>query len=373
MRVAAALALCACAVAPAAHAADRVVAQHQPGFFEVSGPDLAWVHAVDSRAAEARAGLAMLIDLPARYPTPVYVRMRAVDPAGGEGVFRLGIEPAGLVTLAIEPGLLTGDAAVRRALVRALLVRHAAWMGGYSADLRVPAWIEEAGVTASLVAAQPAMAEALGREAARHGPLPMAALLSGGSIEGLPGWPANAWLLAQFFRDGLGRDAWQAFLRESLRGGDDSSVAVSRTLGRGGANPEVAWAAGFFNLAARHGGPGQSPQESHRAVTRAARFVFRAGGRDTVFPWERLWFWREDEAVRREAETRARLLASQAATAHPFFVNAFASLQEALQALLDADAGAFGPALARYDEDLAEAVEMTFKADAILDGDSNVP
>ena len=40
-------------------------------------------------------------------------------------------------------------------------------------------------------------------------------------------------------------------------------------------------------------GPGQSPQESHRTVTRAARFVFRANGRDAISPWERLWFRRE--------------------------------------------------------------------------------
>jgi hypothetical protein len=275
------------------------------------------------------------------------------------------------VTLAITPGPGTTDAALRHELARALLLRHAAWLGGFSADLAIPAWLEEAGVAGSLVVAQPSMSEALGREASRHGPIPLAALLGGGGVEAFPGWQANAWMLAQFLRVEMGRDAWGALVRDSLRGGNDPSVAIARTIGRGGANPEVAWSAAFFNLAARHGGPGQSPQESYRTVTRTARFVFRAGGRDTVFPWERLWFWRESDPVQREVEARAKQLATLSATAHPFFINAYASLQDACGALLDADAGAWGRAVTAYEEDLAEGVELTFKAGDVLDAATN--
>jgi len=332
----------------------------------VSGPDVAWVNEVDSLAAEIRAGFAPLLDLPERYPTSVYIRVAAAAPAG-EGEFRLGIEPAGLVTFAITPGPRTTDSALRHALARALLVRHGAWMGGYSTDLAVPAWLEEAGVAGSLVVAQPSMSESLGREAARHGPIPLASLLGGGAVAALPAWQANAWFLAQFLRSEMGGDAWGALVRDSLRGGGDPGVAVARTIGRGGANPEIAWSATFFNLAARHGGPGQSPQESYRTVTRAARFVFRAGGKDTVFPWERLWFWRESEPVRREAEARARHLATLAPTAHPFFINAYASLQDACRALLAADAEGWGAAIVAYEDDLAEGVELAFAAGNALD------
>jgi hypothetical protein len=240
-------------------------------------------------------------------------------------------------------------------------------MGGFSADLAVPAWLEEAGVAGSLVAAQASMSEALGREAARQGPIPIAALLGGGGVAAVPAWQTNAWMLAQFLRAEMGNETWVAFVRDSLRGGTDAGVAVARSVGRGGANPEIAWAAAFFNLAARHGGPGQSPQESYRTVTRAARFVFRAGGRDTVYPWERLWFWRESEHVRREVEARARHLATLSPTAHPFFLNAYASLQDACRALLAADAEEWGRSITAYEEDLAEGVELSFKADNVLD------
>ncbi len=359
--------------ASVAAAADGTsLSQRRPGFFEVSGPDLAWVHSVDARAEEVHAGLALLLELPPRYTTPVFVRIQAADPVAGRGGFRLGIEPAGIVTLAITPGPETTDVSVRHALARALLLRHAAWLGGFSPDLGIPAWLEEAGVAASLVAGQPAMAEALGREAARHGPLPLAALLSGGQVEALAGWQANTWLLAQFLRSEMGGEAWREFLRVSLRGGTDSGVAVSRALGRSGANPELAWSAGFFNLAERHGGPGQSVQESYRTVTRAAQFVFRAGGRDTVFPWERLWFWRESPVVRRELEARARALPVHAPSAHPFFVNAFASLQDAFAALLAADQKAYGEAISQYEDDLAAAIDLTFAAEAALEETSAV-
>jgi len=369
VRIAAAFAVCAVLIAPASASDGSVVWQRQPGFFEISGPDLTWVHDVHSRAGEVLSGFAGLIDLPARYPTPVFVRVRMVELAVGEGGFRFGIEPAGIVTLTISPGPGTTDVAVRHALARALLLRHAAWMGGFSPDLKVPAWLEEAGVAASLVAAQSSMDEGFGREAVRHGPLPLAIILSGGSVEALPGWQANSWILAQFLRTELGGDAWHAFLRDSLRGGTDPGVALSRTLGRGGANPEIAWAAGFFNLAARHSGPGQSAQQSYRTVTRAARFIFRSDRQDTVFPWERLWFWRESDLVRREADARSRLLLSQVTTAHPFFVNAFASLQDALQALLAGDGEAFGPAFVNYEDDLAEAVDLALKAGEVLEAE----
>jgi hypothetical protein len=351
---------------PATGAPVRAISQREPGFFEVSGPDIVWVNEVDARADEVRAGFAPLIDLPERYPTPVYVRVGAPLPQG-EGEFRLGIEPAGLVTLAITPGPRTTDASLRHALARALLVRHGAWLGGFSADLAVPAWLEEAGVAGSLVVAQPSMSEALGREAARHGPVPIAALLGGGGVAALPAWQANAWMLAQFLRTEMGNEAWAALVRDSLRGGTDAGVAVARTVGRGGANPEIAWSAAFFNFAARHGGPGQSPQESYRTVTRAARFVFRAGERDTVYPWERLWFWRESDPVRREVEARARHLATLSPTAHPFFINAYASLQDASRALLAADIEAWGRSVTTFEDDLAEGVELSFAAGEVLD------
>ena len=366
MRLALALAMGALLGAPADAANGSAILQRHPGFFEVSGPDFAWVNEADSRAAEVRAGFAPLLDLPERYPTPVYVRVGA-PATDGEGEFKLGIEPAGLVTLAITPGPRATDALLRHALARALLVRHGVWMGGFSADLAVPAWLEEAGVAGSLVVAQPSMSESLGREAARHGPIPLASLLGGDGVASRPAWQANAWFLAQFLRAEMGRDAWGALVRDSLRSGGDPGVAVSRTIGRGGANPEIAWATAFFNLAARHGGPGQSPQESYRTVTRTARFVFRAGGRDTVFPWERLWFWRESEPARREMEARARHLATLAPTAHPFFINAYASLQDACRALLAADAEAWGAAVTAYEEDLVEGVELSFAAGNTLD------
>jgi hypothetical protein len=174
-------------------------------------------------------------------------------------------------------------------------------------------------------------------------------------------------MFAQFLRAEMRNETWGAFVRDSLRGGTDAGVAVARSVGRSGANPEIAWVAAFFNLAARHGGPGQSPQESYRTVTRAARFVFRAGGRDTVYPWERLWFWRESEHVRREVESRARHLATLSPTAHPFFLNAHGSLQDACRALLAADAEEWGRSITAYEEDLAEGVELSFKADNVLD------
>jgi hypothetical protein len=95
--------------------------------------------------------------------------------------------------------------------------------------------------------------------------------------------------------------------------------------------------------------------------------VFRAGGKDTIFPWERLWFWRESDPVRREMEARARHLSTLAPTAHPFFINAYASLQDACRALLVADAEGWGAAVAAYEDDLAEGVEMSFAAGNALD------
>lgn len=368
MNFAAVLAVGVALAVPAAASDSSVLAKRRPGFFEVSGPGLVWVHELDSRAAEVHDGFAGLIDLPEEYPTPVYVRLTTPE-REGEGAFHLGIEPAGLVTLTITPGPRTTDPALRHELARALLLRHAAWLGGFSADLAIPAWLEEAGVAGSLVVSQPSMSEALGREAAQHGPIPLAVMLGGGGVEAFPGWQTNAWMLAQFLRTEMGRDAWRALVRDSLRGGNDPGVAIARAIGHGGANPEIAWSAAFFNLAARHGGPGQSPQESYRTVTRAARFVFRAGGRDTVFPWERLWFWRESEPVRREVEARARQLAALAPTAHPFFINAYASLEDAYRALLSADAEAWGKGVTAYEEDLAEGVDLTFNAGEVLDGE----
>lgn len=366
MRLALALAFGSFLGAQATAVERSAISQRQPGFFEVSGPDVVWVNEVDVRAAEVRAGFASLLELPARYPTPVYVRVGVPAP-DGEGEFRLGIEPAGLVTLSITPGPRSTDTSLRHALARALLVRHGAWLGGFSADLTVPVWLEEAGVAGSLVVTQASMSEALGREAARHGPIPLASLLGGGAVAALPAWQANAWFLTQFLRAEMGGGAWAVLVRDSLRGGHDEGVAIARSVGRGGANPEIAWAAAFFNLAARQGGPGQSPQESYRTVTRAARFVFRAGGRDTVFPWERLWFWRESDPIRREMEARARHLAALSPTAHPFFINAYASLQDACRALLAADAEAWGAAVTAYEEHLAEGVELSFAAGNVLD------
>ena len=343
------------------------ISQLRPGVFEVSGTDITWVHGLDVCASEVCDGLATLIELPERYATPVYVRITPPAPSGGGG-FKLGMEPAGLVTLVISPGPDTTDSAVRHALSRALLLRHAAWLGGFARDLEIPEWLEEAGVAASLVTNRPSMLEALGREAERNGPIPIAALLGGDAAKTRPAWQANTWMLARFLRQELGAGAWNSFVRDSLRGGQDAAVAISKSIGRDGASPEHEWSAAFFDLAVRNGGPGQSPTESYRAVTRPARFVFRTVGRDTVFPWERLWFWRDSNTVRHEVEARSRQLAALAPIVHPFFVNAHASLQDALQALLEGDTAKWDITIATYEEELSRAVELTIRAGEVLDG-----
>jgi hypothetical protein len=97
--------------------------------------------------------------------------------------------------------------------------------------------------------------------------------------------------------------------------------------------------------------------------------VFHAGRRDTAFPWELLWFWRESDSVRREFEARSRHLATLSPTAHPFFINAYASLQDACRALIAADAEGWGRSVTAYEEDLAEGVELSFAAGEVLDVD----
>ena len=92
-----------------------------------------------------------------------------------------------------------------------------------------------------------------------------------------------------------------------------------------------------------------------------------------MFPWERLWFWRDSEPVRREVEARAKQLAALSQTAHPFFINAYSSLEEAYRALLAADAEGWGRAIAAYDEDLATGVELSLEAGTALDGPGESP
>lgn len=112
-----------------------------PGQFDIAAQDASVAHVVAALADETWRTLAGLLDLPAAFSSPVFVRVIA---AGGRSEsFGALAEPGGIASVWIDAAVYNQPGTVRRALTRGLLLRLGIAARGAEALQSVPRWLEE--------------------------------------------------------------------------------------------------------------------------------------------------------------------------------------------------------------------------------------
>jgi hypothetical protein len=348
-----------------------VIFQTAPGRFEVAAVDTAAAHAVIARAEEVWRLLAEPLALPESFSSPVFIRL--VPGEGGRDAepFRIVVEPGGVVSVRLSWQLGAPDDAVRRALVRGLLLRLAVARHGVAGRVGAPFWLEEACIGWWRTRAEAAQLDALKQESARLRPPPLEALLGWRTaVDGTP--PQNlvagaVWLFTVLQAESGRAGEWLALLDRVLAGAETSAALATCYPGRfaDDAGRELWWQTGWHHFRVVRNLPTLEAEESRRALDHAARFVFAVGVRDTVLPLRAVLERAGEPAVRAELSRRAVELDRLLPALHPFYRNAGLSLAEALRA--PAAAAVIAARCAAFERDWREAVELDEATTAALD------
>ncbi len=311
-----------------------VLAQSLAGRFEVAAPDPAQGHAVAAQAEAAWRTLAIPLDLPAQFVTPVYVRLLAAGaplPAVG---FAVAVEPGGLVSVRLRADGLS-PAVVRRALVRGLLLRLAVSWHGAGAEVGVPGWLEEACVLWWETRADAARLDALKYSSARRPPPALGDVLQWqpGPRE-MPAFAAASFWLMTFLQAESRAGEWPALLRALVRGAEADAALAAAYPGRfrDERDRELWWQTGWHQGVRARTLPGWDAPASRALLSALDRWVFAAptGDADQVLTLAEVLARVEEPLVAAELARRAAELGRVLPALHPFYRNAGLALAEAL-------------------------------------------
>jgi hypothetical protein len=365
-RCAAWLALLATGPAPRAAEPVPVLVSTAPGRFEIAAVDSEAAHRLAAEAEEAWRHLAAPLELPAEFPTPIYVRILAAAPEP----FAVTAEIGGIVSVRLDARATSAQR--RRALGQGLLLRLAVARHGLQARLGVPRWLDEACAGWWRTHAEAALLDALRQESARRAPPPLAALLHwphGG--EPRPEFSAAAvWLLTALQAESGRAREWPALLSRLLRG-DDPEIALAECYpGRFGpaADRELWWQVGWHHAVRARTLPALSAADSRAQLAALARFVFAGSGADDdrVLPLPAVVDRGAEPIVAAELARRAAELARLVPVLHPFYRNAGLSLAEAFAARMAATRKR-AAACAAFAQDWGDALELEAATTAALD------
>ncbi|HEY0944794.1 MAG TPA: hypothetical protein VGD81_05985 [Opitutaceae bacterium] len=341
------------------------------GQFEVIAPDAAAAAAVTTLAGEAWRFLAGPLGLPAGFSSSIFVRLVPAAEWRDAAVFRVAVEPGGIVSLRLrwEPAL---DAEiVRRALAQALLSRLAVAQHGVSANIKVPLWLEQGTVGWWITRAQPARLDGWQQEAADAVEVRLVRLLAWQRGEPEP----RAWQLAALWwfchlRDEAGQtSAWHDCLRRVL-GGEDATaalVACYPALAREERARELWWLVGLHHQRRLKPLPLLNASESRAWLADLPRVVLSRDGADSVLSLDDLFAAREESVVTGEVAWRVARIGRELPWLHPLYRNAALSLGETFEAIQAGDATRFADAKAQFARDAAEGREIEAAMEVALD------
>jgi hypothetical protein len=313
-----------------------VLTRSEVGRVEVAAVDPAQGHAVAAQAEVAWRALAAPLELPAQFPTPVFVRVLPAGTPLPSAGFSASVEPGGVVSVRLRADGLA-PAVVRRALVRGLVLRLAvSWHGGMAA-LRVPGWLEEAAVLWWETRADGARLDALKQASVRRQPPALADLLQWqpGPRE-TPGFAAASFWLMTLLQAESKAGEWPGLLRALTRGAEPEAALGAAYPGRfrDERDRELWWQTGWHEGVRARTLPGWGAAESRALLAALDRWVFAApaGEGDQVLSLGEVLVRVEEPLVTAELARRAGELGRILPALHPFYRNAGLSLAEALAA-----------------------------------------
>jgi hypothetical protein len=347
----------------------------RPGRFEIASTSDTAARAAVVMAEELWRTLATPLQLPADgFPSSIAVTLFPAAQWPGDTPFRTYAEPAGRVTARVRWSAdEAGQAALRRALAQALLMRRATAARGLVPGLAVPYWLENAAVAWSLTSERPGALDRWQRESARATPPPLATVLAQRRGVPLPrdGELAALWLFAHLQSESGPEQRWPRYLAAML-GGADPEEALGRLYGEffpDNAARELWWQVGWHARLRQSAQATDTTAETRAWLAERAAWLGRQtkDGPDTPLALDEVFAaravpWVAEELARRLLQLRAGL-----PTAHPFYRNAALSLGRAYEAALAADRRAFAQAQADLARDIADGRELEQAATAALD------
>jgi hypothetical protein len=351
-----------------AAAGAPVLFQSAPGRFEVAAADVEAAREVVAAAGEAWDALTPVLGLPAAFASPVYVRVIPAGAWAGPVVFRVWVEPGGVVSLRMRAA--SPPAEIRRAIVEALLTKLALWHHGAASAPTVPRWLVDGAVSQWQTQVDPARLDLLQQETATMAPPPLEAVLSWRDDDAdVRRLRAGAGWLMRFLAEEGEAGEWAA-CRDRLLAGVESSRALAASYpGRfaEAGERELWWQVGWHAQRRALTLPMLDAADSRAAIADAVRIVMSREGRDVVVAppdWPAL---ARSPAGRAEIARRTRALEKRAAIWHPFYRNAALSLGRLLKQAGAGDAGAFATALAAFDTDWRAGAELEAASARALD------
>lgn len=356
-----------------APAADPVpvIAHSAAGRFEVAAADSAQGHAIAALAEEGWRILAVPLDLPAQFTTPVFVRVVPTAAAGFSGPFHATAESGGVVSVRVRAEA-ASPLVVRRALVRGLLLRLAVAQQGVRASVRIPRWLEEGCVRWWQTRVEAAQLDAARQESLRRAPPSLGDVLAWqeGPVES-PGFAvASLWLMTYLQNESRRGAEWSALLRAALAGVDPDVALTATFPGRfaNEAERELWWQTGWHHLARARTLPALEAADSRVQLGALGRFVFSdAGGeRDVVVTLADVLARAAEPIVAAELTRRAAEVNRLVPVLHPFYRNAGLALGEALAART-AKADLQAERVAAFAAEWREACELEAATTAALD------
>ncbi len=347
----------------------------RPGRFEIGSVSEAAARAGLAQAEEVWRTLEGPLLLPAGdFPSPVSVWLFPAAQWTGEAPFVSAAELGGRVSVRVRwSDDEAGRAALRRALVQALLMRRATSLHGGVPGLVVPPWLENAGVAWSLTHGNAGALDAWQRESLRTTPPSLATVLAQrrGSLAAHADEQSALWLLTHLQAESGEERRWPQLLR-AVFGGTDTAAALWQFFGnyfKDDTERELWWQVGWHTQLRQAAQAGDTAAETRAWLAENARWTARraAGGDDEPLAPDEVFAararpWVTEELARRLARIRAGL-----ATVHPFYRNAALSLGRLHEAALAGESNKFAQAQSDLARDIADGRELEQTATAALD------
>lgn len=336
-----------------------VLVQSAPGRFEIAALDAAAAHAVAAVGEELWRALAGPLELPAAFPSPVHVR---IVPGAGEPPFAAQAEAGGVVSVRIHEAVLAERPAVRRALVRGLLLQVAVARHGTAA--LPPRWLEDGALGWAETRRDPAQLDALRYRTRAAAPPAVGALLRGEATADEAAW-WFAFLQNESARD---RGEWSALLRRTGAGEDAAAALAAAYPGRfaDAAERELWWQTGWHALVRARVLPTLEAADSRAELAALVRFVAAPDGTDRTVTLRDMLARAGDPLAAAELHRRAAALRRLVPTLHPFYRNAGLALADAFAAG-GGKAENVAARLAEFEADWRAATELEAATDAALD------
>jgi hypothetical protein len=356
-------------VAVAIGAPAPVLFQTAPGRFEIAAVDTAASRRVMSLAEEAWPILGPALQLPARFSSPVFVRLIPPEAWSERVAFRARAEPGGIVSVQLVTGEAMTDELVRRALVDGLLLRLAVAQHGTSTFAAVPRWLEQGIADWWRTRIDGAQLDELKQESAHIAP-PSLAQIFGWQNENRGSRAISVgavWLFTWLQTEGS-HGEWLAFLRRVLAGEEPGAALTASYPGRFTNNDEreLWWQTGWHDLRRVRTLPLLEAEESRAALAELARFVFLTGDRDVVGSLRDALAHGRETFIGTDVQRRAAELHRLVPVLHPFYRNAGLSLAAAFAAVSES-AAKQATACASFERDWRDATELETAANAALD------